>query len=60
MCVRMDIFMCRLTPPIQTELAINTHTMVADIRRGIQTGRERAYEKHHPVILYSPPTDKER
>ena len=31
---------CGLTASFQTELAINTHTMVADIHRNVVTGEE--------------------
>jgi len=38
-----------LTAPLQTELAINTHIMVADIHRNALTGQEGADGQHHSV-----------
>jgi hypothetical protein len=43
-CV-LDLLMTRL----QTELAINTHMIVADIHRGVLAGQEVAPGKRQPV-----------
>jgi len=36
-----------LTAPVQTELEINTHMMVADIHRNVLTGQEGTVARHH-------------
>ena len=46
-----------LTRKSQTELAINTHSMVTDIHRAIVQGQEESGGRHSPVgSSYTSPT----
>ena len=46
-----------LTPPLQTELAITTHVMVADIHRTLAAGQEGTDAQHRSVSMTPyPPT----
>ena len=40
-----------LMAPFQTELVINTHVMVAEIRRNGLTGQGGTHPQHHPVSV---------
>ena len=40
-----------LTTSLQTELAINTHTMVVDIHQNVLASREGGHRQFHPVNM---------
>ena len=40
-----------LTASLQTELAINTHTMVVDIHQNVLASREGGHRQFHPVNM---------
>jgi len=48
-----------LIVPFQTELAINAHTMLADMHRTVVTGQESAKRQHHSVSVTIHPSIKE-